>query len=185
MYLLLTLSRMEFKKFDSIARLWKDMVISEKIDWTNACVVVDEEWNVQAQSRSQIITTQNDNYWFARYVEENKEELKKLWVWYHYWEWRGSGIQRKYWLDKKVFSQFVFRGEELPSCCSIVPYLYTWPFDTTKINEVMEELKRTGSIASPWFMNPEWIVIYHTASQTLYKKTFEYDEWKRAMDNSK
>lgn len=175
---------MEFKKFDSIARLCKDMVISEKIDWTNACIVIDEEWNVFAQSRNRHISVWDDNYWFAWWVEKNKEELKKLWVGYHYWEWWGNGIQRWYNMKEKVFSLFIFRGEELPTCCSLIPYLYTWQFDTNKIEEVMKELKEKGSIASPWFMNPEWIVIYHTASKTLYKKTFEYDEWKWAMDNT-
>lgn len=171
---------MEFKKFESIPRLSKDMIISEKIDWTNACVVIDEEWNIHAQSRSRIITPwkQTDNYWFAGWVEKNKEELLKLWVWYHYWEWYGCWIQRGYWLIEKRFALFVFRWEELPSCCEVVPYLYTWPFDTNKIEEVLQDLKTNWSRAVHGWMDPEWIVVYHTAWKYLFKKTFDNDWWK-------
>lgn len=167
-----------FKEFPSIPRLSKDMVITEKIDWTNACVVVTEKWEVFAQSRSRVITTEDDNYWFAKRVEKNKDELIKLWVWYHYGEWWGNGIQRNYWLKEKRFSLFVFRWEELPSCVSVVPVLYTWIFDTSKIQEVMNDLCDHWSYASEWFMKPEWIVIYHTAAKQVFKKTFENDEWK-------
>lgn len=168
-----------FKEFPKVPRLSKDCVISEKLDWTNACVVVTEEWDVFAQSRNRMIKMWDDNYWFARWVGENEQELLKLWMGYHYWEWRWLWVQRWYDMDRKVFSLFVFRWEELPKCCSIVPYLYEWPFDTNKIDEVMGKLKEWWSIASPWFMNPEGIIIYHTASKQIYKKTFEHDEWKR------
>ena len=41
----------------------------------------------------------------------------------------------------------------------------------------MAKLKETGSIASPGFMNPEGVVIFHTGKvQVLFKKTFEKDE---------
>lgn len=170
----------EFKAFPSIPRLSKDMVITEKIDWTNACIVITEEWDVFAQSRGKIITVDDDNYWFAKRVERNKEELTKLWVGYHYWEWRGNGIQRKYNEKEKRFSLFFFRWEDLPNCVSIVPTLYTWPFDTNKIKEIMDDLSVHGSYASEGFMKPEWIVIYHAAAKIVFKKTFEKDEWKRA-----
>jgi len=35
---------------------------------------------------------------------------------------------------------------------------------------------RGGSLASPGFMLPEGIVIYHKASKTLFKKTLKNDE---------
>ena len=172
----------EFKEFNSIPRLSKDMIITEKLDWTNACVVITEDWEVFAQSRSRIVTIWDDNYWFAWRVEENKEELKKLWVGYHYWEWWWKWIQRKYWMDNNVFSLFVFRWEELPSCVSVVPRLYEWPFDTNKIEEIMAKLKEHWSYAKEWFMNPEWIVIFHTWSYQVYKKTFENDWGKWTKD---
>lgn len=168
----------QFKEFNKIPRLSRDMIITEKLDGTNACIVITEEGDIFAQSRSRIITPWEDNYWFAKWVEDHKEELMKMWPWYHYGEWRWQGIQRKYNMTKKVFSLFYFRGKELPTCISMVPILYEWPFDTSMINTVMDKLERGGSIAAPWFMKPEGIVIFHTAANCVFKKTFEKDEGK-------
>lgn len=173
---------MEFIPFPSTPRLSKEMIITEKLDWTNACIVITEDWDIYAQSRNRIITIEDDNYWFARRVYSNKEELKKLWVWYFYWERRGRWIQRWYNEPAKRFSLFVFRWEELPDCVSIVPTLYAWEFSTEKIDEIMNSLKQTGSIASPWFNNPEGIVIFHTGSRQIYKKTFDFDKGKRTQN---
>jgi len=168
----------DFRAFPSIPRLSKEMVISEKIDGTNACIVIDSDWNIQAQSRSRIITPDDDNMWFAYWVEKNQEELKSLWEWYHYWEWWGGKIQRGYWLKEKRFSLFFYRWEgTIPSIVSVVPVLYTWDFCTQKIDEVMEDLCQHGSYAAD-FMNPEGIVIYHTAWKCVFKKTFDNDWWK-------
>ena len=43
------------------------------------------------------------------------------------------------------------------------------------VDDAMTELRRTGSVAAPGFMKPEGIVIYHTGTRTLFKKTFEKD----------
>ena len=42
----------------------------------------------------------------------------------------------------------------------------------------MEHLKKHGSYAAFDFMEPEGIVIYHTAAKQYFKKTFEKDEGK-------
>jgi len=63
-----------------------------------------------------------------------------------------------------------------PECCYVVPTLWIGKFDTLAIERNLQELKRSGSLASPNFMNPEGIIIYHTASRTLFKKTIENDE---------
>ena len=177
---------MEFKAFPSIPRLSKEMVITEKIDWTNACIVITDELEVLVQSRNRLIRVGDDNYWFAYWVENNKQELLQLWPWYHYGEWWGSWINRWYWKEKweKIFSLFYYRGEWIiPEIVKQVPILYTWNFDTNKIEEVLNELKEKWSVVSPWYMNVEWIVIYHTASKQVYKKTIEWDEWKFTLKN--
>ena len=58
----------------------------------------------------------------------------------------------------------------------VVPVLYRGPFDTQAIAGVLTELRACGSTAAPGFMQPEGIVIFHTASLTLFKKTIEKDE---------
>ena len=40
----------------------------------------------------------------------------------------------------------------------------------------MKTLAYGGSLAAPGFMKPEGVVIYHTAANIMFKKTFKNDE---------
>jgi hypothetical protein len=53
---------------------------------------------------------------------------------------------------------------------------------TTAIG-IMSMMKTSGSYASPGFMKPEGIVMFHGPSNTAFKKTFEYDEYGKWMEN--
>jgi hypothetical protein len=44
------------------------------------------------------------------------------------------------------------------------------------VNQVLGKLKEEGSVASPGFMKPEGIVIFHTAARWLLKKTIDKDD---------
>ena len=166
---------MEFNKFNKISRLSKPVVITEKIDGTNAQVCISEEGIVYAGSRSKWLWDSKDgfypggdNYGFGGWVKENIEDLKNLGVGSHFGEWWGMGIQRKYGLKEKRFSLFNVHkwGENRPAWANHET------FDSVMILKVLQDL-RQGSIASPGFMNPEGIVIFHSASGTLFKKTFD------------
>ena len=168
-----------FEPFPKIARLSRDILITEKLDGTNAQVIVTEEGEIGAASRTRLITPQQDNAGFARWVQENKEELLKLGPGRHFGEWWGLGIQRGYGLREKRFSLFNvgrWNAENIPACCSVVPTLFTGAFDTAFINSTLLMLNLQGSSAAPGFMKPEGIVIFHTASGHLFKKTIEKDE---------
>src|SRR4051812_31897860 len=96
-----------FEPFAKIARLSRDVIVTEKIDGTNAQIFIDDMGSViKAASRTQWITVENDNHGFARWVDENKAELMKLGPGRHYGEWWGAGIQRRYGLKEKRFSLF-------------------------------------------------------------------------------
>ena len=152
---------MEFESFQKIPRLKRQCVITEKIDGTNAQIAITEDGKMFVGSRNKWITPEDDNYGFARWAREHEEELLTLGVGRHYGEWWGKGIQRRYGLEEKRFSLFnVHRWTEgLPSCCSLVPVLYQGDYDTSIIDNVMESLAASGSLASPGFMNPEGIVV--------------------------
>jgi hypothetical protein len=170
---------MEFTPFPKIARWSRDIIITEKIDGTNAAVVIsDDGKEVRAQSRTRFIQPGNDNFGFALWVEQNKEDLLNLGPGHHFGEWWGVGIQRGYGLHERRFSLFnVSRWQaERPACCHVVPTLYVGKMSEAAIHYVLYGLKDTGSLAAPGFMKPEGIVIYHTHSNTLFKKTFEKDE---------
>lgn len=170
-----------FKEFPKIFRLSRECIITEKIDGTNAQVLITEDGKIFAGSRSRWITPKDDNYGFARWVEGNREELLKLGVGSHFGEWWGSGCQRGYNLPKgeKRFSLFnVTRWDtpERPSCCHVVPTLWKGMFTTDTCAQQIENLATYGSLASPGFMNPEGIVCFHVPSGFLFKKTVIKDE---------
>lgn len=182
---------MEFVGFPKIARFSRDIVITEKIDGTNASIYIADDGlpitlksgravPFLAGSRTRWIFPENDNHGFAKWAYENAEELLKLGPGHHFGEWWGAGIQRRYGLKEKKFSLFnVHRWgdpETRPSVVSCVPVLYSGPFEFERIAEALEDLRAGGSHAAPGFMNPEGIVIYHTASKTLFKKTLENDD---------
>ena len=189
---------MEFEKFGSISRLSRDIIITEKLDGTNAQICITEDGEFLTGSRNRWITPEDDNYGFSKWAHENKEDLMNLGIGRHYGEWWGQGIQIKYGMDKKVFSLFnTYRWAEegsvlkeyksqnpkqpskfqeyAPKCCSVVPVLFEGDFHTTHILNTMDNLQEHGSAAAPGFMKPEGIVIFHKHSGSLYKKTFDFD----------
>ena len=171
-----------FEAWPKIARLNRDCIITEKIDGTNAAVIVTDDLRVGAQSRTRIITPDDDNFGFARWVHENAETLASLLgPGRHFGEWWGQGIQRKYGLTEKRFSLFNVNRyasvdfTELPNA-GLVPTLYVGPFTTEAVALSVEQLARFGSSAAPGFMKPEGVVVFHVAAQTVFKVTCEKDE---------
>lgn len=208
----------EFKAWPKIARLNRDIIITEKIDGTNAAVIVEEhpfgthaggnapkdgvavlvlgpnmdehdglpavEYVVGAQSRNRLITPEKDNAGFASWVWRNAGQLANiLGPGHHFGEWWGSGIQRGYGVakGKKFFSLFntakwvpEYDGR-WPAEMDVVPVLYSGPFSEEAVRQCLDELRVNGSVAMP-FMNPEGIVIYHTAANQMFKVTLENDE---------
>jgi len=173
----------EFCGFPKIARFSRDIIITEKIDGTNAQVFVTDDGDVWAGSRKRWLTPAMDNFGFAQWVFENHDELLQLGPGRHFGEWYGQGIQRNYGLDHRRFALFNVTkwGDERPACCDVVPILYQGPLKSTALPWTfvdchMDGLQRHGSFAAPGFMDPEGIVIYHTAANVCFKKTFEGDE---------
>jgi len=171
---------MDFEGFGKIPRLSREIVITEKLDGTNAQICIDDEGNMQVGSRKRWITPGDDNYGFARWVEENAVELLKLGPGRHFGEWWGKGIQRGYGLNEKRFRLFnVAKWSDdsvRPACCSVVPVLYRGALAEFAVYEVLDNLEDYGSVAAPGFMDPEGIIIYHTAGNLYFKKTLKNDD---------
>lgn len=176
---------LKFEGFKKIPRWFREVVISEKIDGTNAQIMIDEDGTVQAASKNRIITPADDNAGFARWVSENLEELRKLGPGRHYGEWWGKGIGRNYSQPVKRFSLFnshrwgeMNRASKLghdvvgwPKCCDVVPVLYRGILESFTVNAVLSNLKRDGSVAAPGFMRPEGLIIWHDAAKQYFKVT--------------
>lgn len=171
---------MEFKEFPKIYRLHRDVVVTEKIDGTNAQIHIGEDGTFLTGSRSRWITPMDDNFSFAAWCSMNTAELIKLGPGSHFGEWYGGKIQRGYGLKEKRFALFnTHRWADpsvRPACCDVVPVLYQGMFSETKILEAMESLRTEGSRVAPGFMDPEGIVIFHTQANMAFKKTLKKDE---------
>jgi hypothetical protein len=170
----------EFEEFKKIPRLNRECFITEKIDGTNSQICITADGGFFVGSRSRWITPEDDNYGFARWCMDNKDELMKLGVGHHYGEWWGNGVQRGYNKKEKHFSLFnvsKWSDDDIrPKCCDVVPILYQGLFSTSKINDALSDLKKNGSKASVGFMKPEGVVIYHVAGNLFFKATIDKDE---------
>lgn len=83
----------EFKPFPKLARLSREVIITEKIDGTNASIFITDTpdfrdpmmigistdnsklLGIYAGSRTRWITPKSDNHGFAAWVEENQRSL--------------------------------------------------------------------------------------------------------------
>ena len=171
----------DFLEFPKIHRYSRPVIITEKIDGTNGQIFIDEDGSIFVGSRTRWITEEQDNFGFAKWVKENKEELLKLGPGRHFGEWWGSGIQRRYELKERRFSLFNttrwFNNPDLPKCCHVVPIISMDEIlSESLVLTCLDRLKVEGSFASPGFMKPEGIVIYHTQGNVLFKKTIEKDD---------
>jgi hypothetical protein len=173
----------EFKEFPKMARLSRECIITEKLDGTNAQIFIGDDGEFLVGSRTRWITPENDNYGFAKWAMDHKDELMELGPGRHFGEWWGGGIQRKYPIGEKRFSLFNVSvwGESRPACCSVVPILYQGEFTTQAVEDCLENLRDGGSVACPGFMNPEGIVVFHVAGMVGFKKTLENDDVPKGM----
>lgn len=175
----------DFIPFPKMARLSREVIVTEKLDGTNAQVFITDDGQMLAGSRNRWVTTQDDNYGFARWVEANRDELMKLGPGRHFGEWWGRGIQRNYSLTGKRFSLFnVSRwadDEVRPACCHVVPVLYRGDFTQSAWQAALAGLAKNGSAAAPGFMRPEGVIVFHVAANIGFKKTLERDHEPKSL----
>lgn len=203
-----------FTEWPKTPRWFRDVTVTEKIDGTNAGVHIvpvaehaeisgpdsryfymngdGEEYLVVPQSRKRLITPSEDNAGFATWVDNNAWHLiDKLGPGLHFGEWWGQGIQRKYGMDRKVFSLFntakwgdVLSVDPDSAGLAVVPVLYEGPLQGAIIEEILEGLAFGGSHAADGFMNPEGVCIFHHASRNVYKALIENDHLPKSVANA-
>ena len=202
-----------FERFPSLTRFSHGWTITEKLDGTNAAIniVLDDEsslgdvtihadsliarvdgFGVFAQNRSKLITPgkSTDNNGFARFVQDNAEEIvAKLGEGRHFGEWVGKGINKRHYnLPNKQFALFNvnrWEGADLPENITTVPSIVRNAYlddPGSAALEALHGLRLMGSHFGPrksdgsGYDNPEGVVMYHAPSNTAFKKTFDYDE---------
>lgn len=198
----------DYPSFPKIPRWNREVVITEKIDGTNGLISIEPLYPdctadfsaaslltarhiwvtageaifvVRAGSRKRWITPEDDNFGFATWVAENAVDLAAtLGPGHHYGEWYGQGIQRRYGLDHKRFALFNalrWHDVDLPEGVDVVPVLARGGLDAIEL--AVESLRQNGSKVVPGFMNPEGVVVFHTAAKQSFKVLLEGDDtWK-------
>jgi hypothetical protein len=171
----------QFEKWPSTVRRYnEEITITEKIDGTNGAILVNEDGDVAAQSRNRLVTPGNDNHGFAAWVFGNGYELGRiLGPGRHFGEWWGHGIARGYGLNEKRFSLFnTARWATALEETAIEPELNLYHVPVlargvrntdAKIDEVTADLHEFGSVASPGFMRPEGVCVFHHSSRQVEK----------------
>jgi len=202
---------LEFVEFPKMARLSREIIVTEKLDGTNAQINIEEIFKseryaacqadpfvvggvegpasalvMRVGSRTRWIRPGDDNFAFALWAKENAQELiTKLGPGSHFGEWYGRGIQRGYGLDHRRFALFNTHRwgdpQIRPACTEVVPVLYRGNFDTNAIENCLDDLALHGSKAAPGFMAPEGVVVYHIAGGVGFKKTIHKDEVPTAL----
>lgn len=189
---------LEFEGFPKIPRYYRKVCIAEKIDGTNAQILLtpgDHEDFLQdkyaldyqdglvlyAGSRKRYLRLESDkkggdNFGFAQWVSENSKDLFELGRGRHFGEWWGAGIQRGYASHTRKFSLFNIKRWGVhnppPPPCRAVPLMYDGPLTPYIIDAVLEDLKNNGSRAKEGFLDPEGIIIWHYDTRSYTKNTF-------------
>jgi hypothetical protein len=189
------MGELKFEAFEKMGRLKRECTITEKVDGTNAQILFDEEGNILVGSRKREIWPEGtdgrskgcDNAGFALWVYSNRDALFSfLGQGRHFGEWCFGKIQRGYGVTEKKFllfntGRFGEGKQEIPdelatAGLGVVPILFNGVFTTDAVDEVMDNLKVSGSRVAEGFMNPEGVVIYHHALRKSFKVTYEHDK---------
>lgn len=167
------MENVEFKAWPKIPRENPfNVTISEKIDGTNACIIIQKGVIAGVQSRKRFITPENDNYGFALWVSKNEDALLTMGDGYHYGEWAGLGIQKNpLRLEGKrlfLFNTFRWNKNNLsrPKCCDVVPVLYQGMLEPEIIPNLLEDLKAKDTVR-------EGVVAYYHAFKKYTKHTIK------------
>ena len=179
----------DFAKWPSIQRLSSEICwLTEKIDGTNGVIFVPDDPSkpVLAGSRERWLSNEDgtppekgrDNFGFGAWVYERRENLRRLGPGFHYGEFHGAGIQRKYDLKDKRWASFEYWRDDIqiPDVC-VVPVLYTGEPYEGIIKDTVDALIADGSRLYPGFMKPEGVVVtYKNMNTCKFKRLCENDK---------
>lgn len=165
----------EWTGFPKIARLNRDCVVTEKVDGTNAAILI-QSGRLRVYSKSEELTGSIDSYGFYAWVMERKRAILDTFEdGLLRGEFAGPGINRnRHQLTSKTF--YCFAAEPrvregvtgLPDGFNVVPVLYEGPFDTAAINREVDRLRINGSLVGG---TPEGVVVFHLAGSVGFKVT--------------
>lgn len=151
------------------------IVFTEKIDGTNAQIYI-KDGVMKVGSRNRWITREDDNFGFANWAYDNQEELIEfLGEGRHFGEWWGQGIQRRYDMDRKVFSlfntsrwKFIQENPDQQFICDVVPFIIrSLDYDKEELDEYFLTKSLAAAKYGVEYTNPEGYMFY--TADNMYK----------------
>lgn len=177
------MSGVSFTPFGKLQRLYDSrhgVVITEKVDGTNAGIHIRNGIVAGVQSRKRLITPEDDNYGFAAWVTDNEAMIVELLGdGLHFGEWMGRGIQRGYGLNDNRFLLFntprwrnTLPDPRLPQL-GVVPLLYWGDVEENGLDCAVAYARSTleleGSQVNPGYVNFEGVVVFFPDSGASFK----------------
>lgn len=185
------MTEIKFLKWPKITRRNAKCTISEKANGSNGALafkvtdasptdgreiyVLDVQMAVQTRTR--IVTTQDDQTGIARWAEANREtlEMDLLYVnrmlpepgtYYHYGEFmtRGHDEPHFYLFNTRRWTGVKFRTPTL----KVVPVLYEGDYSDEIVEKCLEDLRQNGSRIHPG-LPAEGVVVYYPSNDTMFK----------------
>jgi hypothetical protein len=176
-----------FIKWPKTVRLENEkFTITEKLDGTNSQIIITEDYEIFAASRSGFLTAEKDNHKFYQWVRARQETLLNLLGPGRYvGEFVGRGIQRNYGLQEQRFYLFNglhpdmvdsdFRNALRSINIGFVPVLAEdinfWGLPK-EIKDASADLLLNGSQVNH-YDQPEGIVIRSNPSNIIWKVIFD------------
>jgi hypothetical protein len=148
-----------------------------KLHGTNAAIQWTPEGEIVCQSRTNIITPENDNAGFARWVKENEREFKRLQItngMVVFGEWCGPGIQKGVAISeipKRVFAVFAIRPMNNGNLI----------VEPNQIKELIGDLEVDGLYILPWY-EKEIDINWRQTDEELTKNTAVINDWVAAVE---
>lgn len=178
--------RPAFPKADKVARLFRHVVVTEKLDGQNCLVLVQPDGTVLAGGKDAWLDVETDGSGFAAWVRDHADELRNLGPGAHRGEWWGGPLNpKRHRAHAPTFSLYNTsrwgRPEARPACCNVVPVLYEGPFSEEAIRGCIARLRAQGSVADPGNNRPEGVVVYHVDSDTMFKVTLKNDHLPKSL----
>lgn len=173
------------------------VIVTEKIDGTNACLFFYPNGEMFVQSRNRIITPDQDNAGFAKWAYRNQKDLFYIFgPGRHYGEWWGHKIGRTYDMTYNVFSVFnngrfykteansndsmstraheMGLGEEI----SAVPHIFTGMYGSPEMDGAIDAFSGGMSLAALEYgieyPNPEGVCFYFREFDKVAKLVFAH-----------
>jgi len=149
---------MDFQSFAEIENVSSiQFSITQKLHGTNACVFIFQtqggSLDLKCGSRTRWVTPGDDNYGFATFVYQHKDEfIAKLGEGRHYGEWVGPQIGSSEGLTEKtlvLFAWWRFTNKLLPPRTRLVPVLYNGPVDMEQIAKCILRRNETRFAEKP------------------------------------